>query len=174
MKLIPHHQGDKHGHREYRSPDGTWKVVRTRRSGGNRNERPRWEVHERHERHADWHCHAAFERGQALLVLLPLFGSELELNLAVGIFLPRSHASENFSIPSGANTKSTSNGPLLWNCTKSRPVLISSFCCWVSLNPMCSRERITFALLSPLWSRKMSASWVVSANPWTMAALLPM
>ena len=25
MKLIPHHQGDKHGHREYRSPDGTWK-----------------------------------------------------------------------------------------------------------------------------------------------------
>ena len=49
MKLIPHHQGDKHGHREYRSPDGTWKVVRTRRSGGNRNERPRWEVHERHE-----------------------------------------------------------------------------------------------------------------------------
>ena len=42
MNLIPHHQGDKHGHRE-----GTWKVVRTRRPGGNRNERPRWEVHER-------------------------------------------------------------------------------------------------------------------------------
>ena len=70
MKLIPHHQGDKHGHREYRSPDGTWKVVRTRRSGGNRNERPRWEVHERHERHADWHCHAAFERRRDALVFL--------------------------------------------------------------------------------------------------------
>ena len=70
MKLIPHHQGDKHGHREYRSPDGTWKVVRTRRSGGNRNERPRREVHERHERHADWHCHAAFERRRDPLVFL--------------------------------------------------------------------------------------------------------
>ena len=70
MKLIPHHQGDKHGHREYRSPDGTWKVVRTRRSGGNRNERPRWEVHERHERHADWHCHAAFEPRRDALVFL--------------------------------------------------------------------------------------------------------
>ena len=70
MKLIPHHQGDKHGHREYRSPDGTWKVVRTRRPGGNPNERPRWEVHERHEDHADWHCHAAFERRRDALVFL--------------------------------------------------------------------------------------------------------
>ena len=24
MKLIPHHEDDKHGLREYRSPDGTW------------------------------------------------------------------------------------------------------------------------------------------------------
>ena len=46
MRLIPHHQDDRH-RREYRSPDGTWRVVRTRRPGGNRNERPRWEVHER-------------------------------------------------------------------------------------------------------------------------------
>ena len=29
MKLIPHHQDDKYGPREYRSPDGTWRVVRT-------------------------------------------------------------------------------------------------------------------------------------------------
>ena len=70
MKLIPHHQGDKHGHREYRSPDGTWKVVRTRRPGGNRNERPRWEVHERHEDRAAWHRHAAFERRRDALVFL--------------------------------------------------------------------------------------------------------
>ena len=27
MKLIPHHQDDKAGRREYRSPDGTWRVV---------------------------------------------------------------------------------------------------------------------------------------------------
>ena len=27
MKLIPHHQDDKHGTREYRSPDGAWRVV---------------------------------------------------------------------------------------------------------------------------------------------------
>ena len=44
MKLIPHHQDDKHGPREYRSPDGTWRVLRTRRPGGGRNDRPRWEV----------------------------------------------------------------------------------------------------------------------------------
>ena len=49
MKLIPHHQDDKHGTREYRSPDGAWRVVRTRRPGGSRNARPRWEVHERYE-----------------------------------------------------------------------------------------------------------------------------
>ena len=29
MKLIPYHQDDKDGSREYRSPDGTWRVVRT-------------------------------------------------------------------------------------------------------------------------------------------------
>ena len=55
MKLIPHHHDDKHGTREYRSPDGAWRVVRTRRPGGNRNARPRWEVHERCEgRGAGW------------------------------------------------------------------------------------------------------------------------
>ena len=45
-------------------------VVRTRRPGGNRNERPRWEVHERHEDLADLHCHAAFERRRDALVFL--------------------------------------------------------------------------------------------------------
>ena len=70
MRLIPHHQDDSHGHREYRSPDGTWRVVRTRQPGGNRNERPCWEVHERPEAHAPWHCHAAFERRRDALVFL--------------------------------------------------------------------------------------------------------
>ena len=70
MKLIPHHQDDRHGRREYRSPDGTWRVVRTRRPGGNRNERPRWEVHERPAALAPWHCHAAFERRRDALVFL--------------------------------------------------------------------------------------------------------
>ncbi len=68
MKLIPHHQDDKPGPREYRSPDGIWRVVRTRHPGGNRNERPRWEVHERPEDHAPWHCHAAFERRRDAMV----------------------------------------------------------------------------------------------------------
>ena len=68
MKLIPHHQDDKAGRREYRSPDETWRVVRPCRRGG--NERPRWEVHERHEDHAGWHCHAAFERRRDALVFL--------------------------------------------------------------------------------------------------------
>ena len=71
MKLIPHHQDDKHGTREYRSPDGTWRVVRTRRPGGSRNARSRWEVHERCEgRGAGWRHHAAFERRRAALVFL--------------------------------------------------------------------------------------------------------
>ena len=71
MKLIPHHQDDKHGPREYRSPDGTWRVLRTRRPGGGRNDRPRWEVHERHESRVDgWRHHAAFERRRDALVFL--------------------------------------------------------------------------------------------------------
>ena len=68
MKLIPPHQAD--DLREYRSPDGTWRVVRTRQPGRNRNERGRWEVHERPEAHAPWHCHAAFERRRDALVFL--------------------------------------------------------------------------------------------------------
>ena len=39
MKLIPHHQDDKYDPREYRSPDGTWRVVRTR-PPGRKPERP--------------------------------------------------------------------------------------------------------------------------------------
>ena len=38
MRLIPHHQDDKYGPREYRSPDGAWRVVRTPRPGGSRND----------------------------------------------------------------------------------------------------------------------------------------
>ena len=65
MKLIPHHQD------EYRSPDGAWRVVQTRRPGGSRNARPRWEVHERCEgRGAGWRHHAAFERRRDALVFL--------------------------------------------------------------------------------------------------------
>ena len=68
MKLIAHHQQDhEHGRREYRSPNGTWRVVRTRRPGGNRNERPRWEVH---EDRAVWHCHVAFKRRRDAVVFL--------------------------------------------------------------------------------------------------------
>ena len=71
MKLIPHHQDDKHGTREYRSPAGAWRVVQTRRPRGSRNARPRWEVHERCEgRGAGWRHHAAFERRRDALVFL--------------------------------------------------------------------------------------------------------
>ena len=77
MKLIPHHQDDKYGPREYRSPDGTWRVVRTRPSGGSRNPRPRWEVHERCEdRAGGWHHHAAFERRRDALVFLDTNGRD--------------------------------------------------------------------------------------------------
>ena len=72
MKLIPHHQDDKYGPREYRSPDGTWRVVRTPRDDGRQNDRSRWEVHERHEdRVGGWHHHAAFERRRDALTAPP-------------------------------------------------------------------------------------------------------
>ena len=64
MRLIPHHQDASHGRPEYRSPDGTWRVVRTRQPGRNGNERARWEVHERPEAHAPRHCHAASSVGE--------------------------------------------------------------------------------------------------------------
>jgi len=67
MKLIPHHQDGEHSRREYRSPDGAWRVVRPRRR---RNERPRWEVHERAGRADGWRCHASFERRRDALVFL--------------------------------------------------------------------------------------------------------
>ena len=68
MKLIPqHHDDDEHGRREYRSPDGTWRVVRPQRR---RNERSRWEVHERQRGRSGWRCHAAFERRRDALVFL--------------------------------------------------------------------------------------------------------
>ena len=70
MRLIPHHQDASHGRPEYRSPAGTWRVVRTRQPGRNGNERARWEVHERPEAHASWHCHAAFKRRRDALVFL--------------------------------------------------------------------------------------------------------
>ena len=77
MRLIHHHQDDKYGPREYRSPDGTWRVVRTPRPGGSRNDRPRWEVHERHEgRAGGWCHHAAFERRRDALVFLDTTGPE--------------------------------------------------------------------------------------------------
>ena len=77
MKLIPHHQDDKHGTREYRSPDGAWRVVQTRRPGGSRNARPRWEVHERCEgRAGGWCHHAAFERRRDALVFLDTTATE--------------------------------------------------------------------------------------------------
>ena len=71
MKLIPHHQDDKYGRRDYRSPDGTWRVVRTLPPGRSRNDRSRWEVHERCEGGAGgWRHHAAFERRRDALVFL--------------------------------------------------------------------------------------------------------
>ena len=74
-RLIPHHQDDKYGPREYRSPE---RVVRTRRPGGSGNDRPRWEVHERQEgRAAGWRRrHAAFERRRDALVFLDTTAAE--------------------------------------------------------------------------------------------------
>ena len=64
--IPPYHQDDnKDGRREYRSPDGTWRVVRPCRRGGNRKRTAHWEVHEpQRGTTPTWHCRAAFERGE--------------------------------------------------------------------------------------------------------------
>ena len=71
MRLIPHHQDASHGRPEYRSPDGTWRVVRTRQPGPQR-ERTGTLGGSRGFRgpRSSWHCHAAFERRLDALVFL--------------------------------------------------------------------------------------------------------
>ena len=107
MKLIPHHPDDRHGHREYRSPDGAWRVVRTRRPGGNRNERPRWEVHERHEDRAVWHCHAAFERRRDAVVFLDTTAVTPGGESTAAAAAKRSETPERQDEPAGSSPRRT-------------------------------------------------------------------
>ena len=135
MKLIPHHQDDKHVRREYRSPDGTWRVVRTRRPGGNRNERPRWEVHERHEDRAGWHRHAAFERRRDALVFLDTTavtpGGE---STAVTTAPPkRRETPEPSQEPSQSSPRRTAKGPVTHDLDETRSQAIPWSLCGVLL-----------------------------------------
>ena len=98
MKLIPHHQDDKYGPREYRSPDGTWRVVRTRPPGRSRNDRSRWEVHERCEgRAGGWRHHAAFERRRDALVFLDTTAATPATNESVTTAPPRRRESHGIT-----------------------------------------------------------------------------
>ena len=107
MKLIPHHQDGEHSRREYRSPDGAWRVVRPRRR---RNERPRWEVHERHAGHA-WRCHASFERRRDALVFLDTTAAAAE-GESVTTAPPRPRGlPEPSQEPPGSNRHPTPKGP---------------------------------------------------------------
>ena len=121
MKLIPHHQDDKHGTREYRSSDGAWRVVQTRRPGGSRNARPRWEVHERCEgRGAGWRHHAAFERRRDALVFLDTTAPAGESVTAAPLRRPETPEPSQESPQSGP--RPTRKGPT----TSTRPALRTS------------------------------------------------
>ena len=122
MELIPHHEDDKHGRREYRSPNGTWRVVRTRRPVGNRNERPRWEVHERHEAHAPWHCHAAFERRRDALVSLDTTAvtPRGESPAAAAATPKRSETRERPDEPPGSSLRRTPRRPITHDVDETR------------------------------------------------------
>ena len=60
MKLTPRHEPGKNGRREYRTPDGRWRLVRTQ-SGPQPNS-ARWEVHEATDQPEEWSPSAAFAK----------------------------------------------------------------------------------------------------------------
>ena len=60
MKLTPRHEPGKNGRREYRTPDGRWRLVRTK--SGLRPNSARWEVHEATDQPEEWTPSAAFAK----------------------------------------------------------------------------------------------------------------
>ena len=68
MKLIPILGPGRNGHREYRTPDGRWRLFRTRNP-------VRWEVQQRHDN--DWLRFTSFaKRRDARLCLEETLGRE--------------------------------------------------------------------------------------------------
>ena len=134
MKLIPHHQDDKHGPREYRSPDGTWRVLRTRRPGGGRNARPRWEVHERCEgRGAAWRHHAAFERRRDALVFLDTTAAASGGESVTTAPARRRETPEPSQEPPQSSPRRTPKGPITHNLDETRSQDIPWSLCGVLL-----------------------------------------
>ena len=135
MKLIPHHQDDKHGPREYRSPDGAWRVVRTRRPGGSRNALPRWEVHERCEgRGAGWRHHAAFERRRDALVFLDTTAAASGGESVTTAPARRRETPEpSEEPPSGSGPRPTRKGPITHDLDETRSQDIPWSLCGVLL-----------------------------------------
>ena len=122
MKLIPPHQDAKQVRREYRSPDGTWRVVRPRRPGGSRNDRPRWEVHERHEgRAGGWHRDAAFERRRDALVFLdPTAAAPGGGSTAVTTAVPGRRETPEHSVEPQSGPRRTPKGPITHDIDETR------------------------------------------------------
>ena len=132
MRLIPHHQDDKYGPREYRS-DGTWRVVRTPRPGGSRNDRPRWEVHERNEgRAGGWCHHAAFERRRDALVFLDTTATEPG-NESVTTAPPRRRETPEPSQEPQSGPRPTRKGPITHDLDETRSQDIPWSLCGVLL-----------------------------------------
>ena len=130
-RLIPHHQDDKYGPREYRSPE---RVVRTRRPGGSGNDRPRWEVHERQEgRAAGWRRrHAAFERRRDALVFLDTTAAEPG-NESVTTAPPRRRETPEPSEEPQSGLRPTRKGPITHDLDETRSQDIPWSLCGVLL-----------------------------------------
>ena len=134
MKLIPYHQDDKDGSREYRSPDGTWRVVRTPRDNGRRNDRSRWEVHDRHEdRVGGWHHHAAFERRRDALVFLDTTAAAPGSENVTTVPPKRPKTPELSQEPSQSSPRRTAKGPITHDLDETRSQDIPWSLCGVLL-----------------------------------------
>ena len=113
MRLIPHHQDDKYGPREYR---------------------PRWEVHERQEgRAAGWRRrHAAFERRRDALVFLDTTAAEPG-NKSVTTAPPRRRETPEPSEEPQSDPRPTRKGPITHDLDETRSQDIPWSLCGVLL-----------------------------------------
>ena len=112
---------------------GLARVVRTRRPGGNRNERPRWEVHERHEDLVEWHCHAAFERRRDALVFLDTTAAAPRSENVTTAPPKRREISEPSQEPPQSSPRGTPKGPITHDLDETRSQDIPWSLCGVLL-----------------------------------------
>ena len=116
----------------HRSPDGTWRVVRTRRPSSRRNDRSRW--HERHEdRVGGGRRHAAFERRRDALVFLDTTAAAPGSENVTTAPAKRRETTEPSQEPSQSSPRRTPKGPITHDLDETRSQDIPWSLCGVLL-----------------------------------------